>query len=140
MIDESSQEAGLIMGASSVLKAAWGLAEAGWEALFSSAGDAIPASGFQILAGYNLAGTFAMAGDTYTMNIAVITASADAEGLGALTDAIVSQAESAGATDIEITGSTITRSGFFNQSYMESFGWTWQQIDSSTVLLTMSLQ
>jgi hypothetical protein len=95
---------------------------------------------FQNLAGYNLAGSWGMVGDTYTMNISIISSTPGAaQGGQALTDALVSQAQAAGATSISVTGNMVTRAGFFNQSYMESFGWSWQQINSSTIQLTMPL-
>jgi len=93
----------------------------------------------QVLAGYKIGGTWGMVGSTYTMNIWGLVATENAEGLGALTDQLVGQAEAAGASDISVTGSLVTRQGLLNQSYVESYGWTFQQIDANTINLTMKI-
>jgi RHS repeat-associated protein len=96
-------------------------------------------SGAQSLAGYNIAAAWGMVGDTYSMNISLLVATEDAEGLGALTDAIVSQAQAAGASNISVTGSMVTEEGFFNSALAARYGWTYEQVDSSKFMLTMPL-
>ena len=93
------------------------------------------------LAGYKLAGAWGMVGETFEMNISF--SSVEGEGLGALTDEIVSMAQNAGASDVSVTASMITNKQLANATLMarvaSQYGWTYQQIDSTTFVLTKSV-
>lgn len=94
------------------------------------------------LAGYELAGTWGMVGDTFSMNISI--SSIQGEGLSALTDQIVSMAQDAGASNISVKGSMLRNAQLMDADLMSRVasmnGWTYQQIDSTTFVLTRSIQ
>lgn len=96
-------------------------------------------SGNLSLAGYELAATWGMVGDTFTMNISMSTV--QGEGLGALTGEIVSMAQDAGASNISVTASMVTNEQLADPILMarvaSQYGWTYQQINSTTFVLTM---
>jgi RHS repeat-associated protein len=120
-------------------------------AVASSAGAIVPMAyatyeyGSQTtLAGYDIAGTVGMVGDTFTMNVWALYATDASQGLGALSDAIVAQAEEAGASSISISGNAIINEGLANPALMsrlaQMYGWTYQQVNATTLTLSRSLK
>jgi hypothetical protein len=105
--------------------------------------ELVMGSGMQALAGFNIAGSWGMVEDTYTMNIALMSNPTKVGQFGALSDALVAQAQAAGANQISVTGSMVSNPQFADPEFMGAlasrYGWTYQQIDSSTFNLTRSV-
>lgn len=106
-----------------------------------------PATGISFgnldLAGYKLGATWGMADDTFTMNIWGFTKSPDAGTFQALSDALVTQAQDAGASSIKVTGSLVSNESLAKPEFMSDFaaryGWTYSQVNTSTFTLTRSV-
>jgi RHS repeat-associated protein len=95
------------------------------------------------LAGYELGASWGIVDDTFTMNIWGFTKTADAGSFQELSDALVAQGMDAGASDMRITGTLVTNENFADPGFMSAFanryGWTYQQVNSTTFTLTRSL-
>jgi hypothetical protein len=59
------------------------------------------------MAGYEVGGNAGLVGHTYNTNIRALYATEDAQGLGALANAMKTEGSAAGATSISISGNAI---------------------------------
>jgi RHS repeat-associated protein len=131
--------AGGLVGLSAA--ASEGLAAAGsGGALVPMADAAYNYGSIQTIAGYQVAGTAGLVGDTYAMNVWGLYATEGAEGIGALANGIQAQASFLGAADISITGNAIINPGILNiGSVAARYGFSYSQINATSIWLWMSL-
>ena len=90
------------------------------------------------VAGYEVAGTAGLAGDTYNMNVWALYRTGDSEGLSKLLTTFIDEAKAAGASKISITGTNIINAGIasITPGQAARFGLTVEKINASTIMLT----
>ncbi len=93
------------------------------------------------IAGYEVAGSSGLVGNTYNMNIWGLYSTTDSEGLFSLANAIRNEASAAGALDVSITGNAIINQSIMNVSptMAARLGFDIELVNSETIILRGSV-
>jgi RHS repeat-associated protein len=108
----------------------------GSQALVPMADAALNYGTIRTVAGYELGGTTGLVGSSYSVNIWALYATDNSQGLGALANALQTEASSAGASSISITGNAIINPGLMNMSGIAGrYGFSFSVINPTTISL-----
>ena len=90
--------------------------------------------------GFKLFGNKGLVGDTFNRNVFLIEAEQKgATSLRAMVNSLEGEARAAGANQLSIIGQEVINPGFLNPAVAQRYGFTFRQINPSTVQLIKAL-